>query len=100
MGRWRRPRPAVGWSLVMAVAAVLTPPVDAEDWLPGWPWSWASPSDPRMAAIVDAVRAEEAKFADLELDARITVRSINQQNRAAGLAVTSIGRRRVVFEGS
>ena len=52
-----------------------------------------------MAAIVAAVRVEEAKYKDLEYVARITVRDQQRRDPAAPSDITTMARRRVVFQG-
>ena len=78
MMRESHPRSAAGWSLALALL-LITPPAGASDWLRYWPWGWSIPQDPKMAAIVAAVRVEEAKYKDLEYVARITVRDLQRQ---------------------
>jgi peroxiredoxin len=98
MMRGTHPRFAAGWSLAFGLLAIATPAV-ASDWLPYWPWSWSTPQDPKMAAVVAAVRAEEAKYRDLEYVARITVRDVQRRDPAAPSEITTMARRRVVFQG-
>jgi len=56
MMRGTHPRSAAAWSLAVALFLV-APEAGAADWLPYLPWSWSTPEDPGMAAIVAAVRA-------------------------------------------
>jgi peroxiredoxin len=57
------------------------------------------PPDDRMAAIVAAVRAEEARFQDLEYAARITIRDASRQGPAGRDGVTTLATRLVIFQG-
>lgn len=75
----RTDRPAVSVSWFLGLAALLGPIA---------PWSKASSDDPRdpprderMVAIVAAVRAEEARYRDLEYRARIIGRATGQQGQ-------------------
>jgi hypothetical protein len=51
----------------------------------------------RMAAIVAAVRAEEAKYRDIEYVARIVIRDTARKDPADSADVTTLATRRVVF---
>src|SRR5262249_12102184 len=53
----------------------------------------------RMAAIVAAVRAEEAKYRDIEYVARIVVRDLKRQDPVDPADVTTQATRRVVLQG-
>ena len=53
----------------------------------------------RMAAIVAAVRAEEAKYRDIEYVARIVVRDMKRKDAADPAEVTTQATRRVVLQG-
>ena len=53
----------------------------------------------RMAAIVAAVRAEEAKYRDIEYIARIVVRDSSRKDAADPADVTTLATRRVVLQG-
>jgi peroxiredoxin len=84
----------------LAAALLLAAPqARATDWFPYWPWSGSVPEDPKMAAIVAAVRAEEARYQDVEYVARITVRDVQRKDRAAPSDITTMARRHVVFQG-
>jgi hypothetical protein len=50
-----------------------------------------------MAAIVAAVRAEEAKYRDIEYVARIVIRDTARKDPADSADVTTLATRRVVF---
>ena len=91
MRRIRRHLPT-GWLLVtglfqlgpMVVVADEPPPVTKGD---------------RMAAIVAAVRAEEAKYRDIEYVARIVIRDTSRKDPAEPADVTTMATRRVVLQG-
>ncbi len=53
----------------------------------------------RMAAIVAAVRAEEAKYRNLEYVVRIVIRDTSRKDPAEPADVTTIATRRVVLQG-
>ncbi len=53
----------------------------------------------RMLAIVAAVRAEEAKYRDIEYSARIVVRDSARKDAADPAEVTTLATRRVVLQG-
>ena len=53
----------------------------------------------RMDAIVAAVRAEEAKYPDIEYIARIVVRDSAHKDAADPAEVTTLAPRRVVLQG-
>ncbi len=57
------------------------------------------PRDERMAAIVTAVRAEEAKYRDLEYSARIIGCATGQQGQQDPAGFSLFATRRVVFQG-
>lgn len=99
MRRGTHPRSAAAWPLAVAAALLFGPGARAADWLPYWPWSWATPSDPKLAAVVAAVRAEEVKYRDVEYTVRITVRDIQRRDPSTPSDITTMARRRVVFQG-
>ena len=53
----------------------------------------------RMAAIVAALRAEEAKYRDIEYVARIVIRDASRKDPADPADVTTMATRRVVLQG-
>jgi thiol-disulfide isomerase/thioredoxin len=59
----------------------------------------SGPNEARMAALIAAVRAEEAKYRDIEYVARITTRKADPKDPGGPGAVTSEETRRVVLEG-
>jgi thiol-disulfide isomerase/thioredoxin len=79
---------------LLAVTPVLPGRTDAAGDGPG-----ADPKDERMDGIVAAVRAEEAKFRDLEYTLRITTREVDPKAPAGPGAVTSAETREVVLQG-
>ena len=84
--RWNIPRLLAGWWLV-AVACGLGATTTAA----------GEPQD-RMAAIVAALRVEEARYADVEYVARITTRQPDPKDPANTTDVTSMATRRVVLQ--
>ncbi len=88
--RWTDPRLAAVWWLA-AVLSPFVPRAGAAD----QPWPWSAPHDPRMAAV----RAEEAKYKDVEYVARVTVRNPNRKDAANPSEVTTLATRRVVLQG-
>lgn len=98
MTRRTYPRSAMGWAPAI-VLALVAPAAGASDWLPYWPWSWAAPADPKLAPIVEALRAEEAKYRDIEYVVRIVGRDPQRRDPNAPSDVTTMVRRRVVFQG-
>ena len=59
----------------------------------------AAAADDRMAAIIAAVRAEEAKYKDIEYVARITTRDERRKDPNNPAEVTTLATRRVVLQG-
>src|SRR5262249_1031435 len=57
------------------------------------------PRDERMAAIIAAVRAEEAKFRDIEYVARIVVRNTSPKGAGRADDVKALATRHAVFQG-
>ena len=57
------------------------------------------PVDARLAAIIEALRAEEAKYADIEYTLRITDRKVAPTDPGGPGEVTSEETRRVVLQG-
>jgi hypothetical protein len=92
--RWRDPRLAAVWWLVAALSPFVPRAVAAD-----WPWHRSAPRDPRMAAIIAAVRTEEARFQDIEYVAQITVRDASRKDPANPSDVTTLAMRRVVLQG-
>jgi peroxiredoxin len=100
--RGTHPRLAAGWLLALALVLALfliAPTAGAANGLPSWPWICFIPADPQMAAIAAAVRAEEAKFQDIEYVVRIVVRDRQRQDGTAPSDITTIARHRVVLQG-
>src|SRR5262245_33154131 len=58
-----------------------------------------SRADDRMAAIVADVRAQEAKYRDIEYIVKITTRAADRQAPDRSVGVTSIETRQVVLRG-
>src|SRR5262245_33966809 len=85
-----RPRSAAAWASMVAALLLIAPGAGASDWLPNWPWSWATPADPKLAPIVGALRAEEAKYRDIEYVVRIVGRNPRRKDAAAPSDVTTM----------
>jgi hypothetical protein len=86
------PKWASAWCLAAALTQLMPVAVAADDPPP------AARSD-RLGAIIAAVRAEEAKYKDIEYVARITVRDVRRKDPANLAEVTTMATRRVVLQG-
>jgi hypothetical protein len=91
MRRIRRQFPA-GWLVVAGLFPLGPTTVAADEPRPG-------AGGDRMAAIVAAVRAEEAKYRDIEYVARITTRGADSKAPGDPAEVKSLATRRVVLQG-
>jgi thiol-disulfide isomerase/thioredoxin len=87
----RRRFPA-GWLVVAGLFPLGPTTVAADEPRPG-------ADGDRMAAIVAAVRAEEAKYRDIEYVARIVVRDSTRKDPGEPADVTTLATRRVVLQG-
>ncbi len=86
------PRLASAWWLAFALTQLMPAAVAADDRPP-------AARDERLAAIIAAVRAEEAKYKDIEYAARITVRDLQRKDLTNTAEVTTMATRRVVLQG-
>ncbi len=93
----RTDRPALSVSWCLGLAALLGPIT---------PWAKASSDDPRnpprderMAAVIAAVRAEEAKVRDIEYDVRTIVQDDREKDPVDPTELAGLATRRVVFQG-
>jgi thiol-disulfide isomerase/thioredoxin len=91
MQRIRRQYPAA-WLLVAGLFPLGPPGVAADEPRPG-------AAGDRMTAIVAAVRAEEAKYRDIEYVARITTRDLARKDPVDPAEVNSLTTHRVVLQG-
>ncbi len=95
MRRTDRPAMSVSWCLGLAM---LLGPIA--------PWAVSSdeprdpPRDERLAAVIAAVRAEEAKVRDIEYDVRTIIRDDREKDPVDPTELAGLATRRVVFQGT
>lgn len=93
----RTDRPAMSVSWCLGLAALLGPIT---------PWAVSSdeprdpPRDERLAAVIAAVRAEEAKVRDIEYDVRTIIRDNREKDPVDPTELAGLATRRVVFQGA